>query len=80
MPRHESGPPPSRSHQKLILCLWSAGGEEVARIEAFGAVATAPTFCVHEKARYEKMDPPTRAGAAHIVHYQTRTLVRRVAS
>jgi hypothetical protein len=76
---HRVAPKHGPSH-KMILCLWTAGGQEVTRITAYGAVETAPPFCVHDGSRYEKMDPATRAGYAHIVHYQTRVIAHRVAS
>lgn len=71
--------PVERSYRKLILCLWSANGEPVTRIEAFGSATSAPPVCLHEQIRYDKV-PNQHDDYAKIVHYQTRTLVSKVAS
>jgi hypothetical protein len=38
--------------RKLTLCLWSAGGELVRRVDAFGSTNKAPTFSMWDGVRY----------------------------
>lgn len=81
VPRGDHRTPPQHrknSTHKLILCLWSAGGDEVTRIDAYGAPGSAPPFCVHGRLRYDQHGAPTKTAFAHIVHYRTTTVVRRV--
>lgn len=71
------GPRLSIASKKLTLCLWSAGGALVRRVDAFGPIAKAPSFSVWEGLRYDRMNAqPSTFG---IVHYRASVIERKAA-
>lgn len=63
--------------RKLTLCLWSASGELVRRVDAFGSTSTAPTFSMWDGVRFDRMSAqPATHG---IVHYRAVMIERKAA-
>jgi hypothetical protein len=69
--------PSGADSRKLTLCLWSAGGELVRRVDAFGPTSRAPTFSLWDGVRYDRL---TTQPATHgIVHYRAAVIERKAA-
>ncbi len=68
---------PTQNLSRIILCLWSVNGDPVERFEAWGNPVVTPSVCVHERIRYDKVE--RQQEHARIVHYQTRTIIPRLA-
>jgi hypothetical protein len=80
MPRAIKRTPNRRAceSRKLTLCLWSAGGELVRRVDAFGHVSKAPSFSMWGGQRYDRMmQQPSTHG---IVHYRAAVIERKASA
>lgn len=78
-PRHEKRPSVRSTHghdpRRLTLWLWSVNGETVTKMDAWGSADHAPSVCVHEGVRYDRVE--RQASTAKVVHYQTATVIHR---
>lgn len=79
MPRAtKRGHAPAACSQKLTLILWSASGEPVHSVQAFGTVARAPSFSMWDGVRYDRV--PSQPLKHGVVLYQAQAIQQKASA